>query len=244
MGIEGTGPPLNVGQHAPLSGGQLILAGLLLALANFMVVLDTTIANVSVPNIAGGLAVSPSQGTWVITSYGVAEAITVPLTGWLAKRFGPVRVFSPAMLSFAFWSMACGLAPSLGALVACRVLQGLSGGPMVPLSQALLLRVLRRVRDAIEAHLSEDINLPWLAGIAGCSPAHFSRAFKQSTGMSPSQRLAGRRMEKAKALLGDPALSLAEIALAVGFSAQPQFTTAFRRTTGAPPGAWRRDLAI
>ena len=58
-----------------------------------MVVLDITIANVSVPNIAGGLAVSPSQGTWVITSYAVAEAITVPLTGWLAQRFGAVKVF-------------------------------------------------------------------------------------------------------------------------------------------------------
>ncbi|MGG2324700.1 MFS transporter, partial [Salmonella enterica] len=65
---------------APLKGSALIFAGVALALANFMVVLDTTIANVSVPNIAGGLAVSPDQGTWTITSYSVAEAITVPLT--------------------------------------------------------------------------------------------------------------------------------------------------------------------
>ncbi len=118
----------------------MILAGLALAFANFMVVLDTTIANVSVPNIAGGLAVAPNQGTWVITSYAVAEAITVPLTGWLARRFGPVRVFATAMASFAFWSAACGLSPSLGVLVFCRVMQGLSGGPMIPLSQTLLLR--------------------------------------------------------------------------------------------------------
>ena len=68
-----------------------MLAGFLLAVANFMVVLDMTIANVSVPNIAGGLAVSPNQGTWVITSYAVAEAIMVPLTGWLAQRFGAVQ---------------------------------------------------------------------------------------------------------------------------------------------------------
>jgi len=125
----------------PLSGPLLIVAGVLLALANFIVVLDTTIANVSVPNIAGGLAVSPSQGTWVITSYSVAEAITVPLTGWLAQRFGPVRVFATAMISFGVCSALCGLAPSLGALVLFRVMQGLSGGPMIPLSQTLLLRV-------------------------------------------------------------------------------------------------------
>ncbi|MGJ3649514.1 DHA2 family efflux MFS transporter permease subunit [Sphingomonas sp. GlSt437] len=131
-----------------LKGPALLFAGLALALANFMVVLDTTIANVSVPNIAGGLAVSPDQGTWVITSYSVAEAITVPLTGWLARRFGPVKVFSLAMVSFAFWSAACGLAPSLGFLVVCRVMQGLSGGPMIPLSQTLLLRVFPPERQA------------------------------------------------------------------------------------------------
>ena len=76
-----------------MTGATLWITGVVLALANFMAVLDTTIANVSVPHIAGSLAVSPSQGTWVITSYSVAEAITVPLTGWLAGRFGAVRVF-------------------------------------------------------------------------------------------------------------------------------------------------------
>ena len=70
----------------PLTGVRLIVAAFALALANFVVVLDTTIANVSVPHIAGGLAVSPTQGTWVITSYAVADAISVPLTGWLARR--------------------------------------------------------------------------------------------------------------------------------------------------------------
>ncbi|MBV8622762.1 MAG: MFS transporter, partial [Herbaspirillum sp.] len=76
-----------------LSGGQLLGAGILLAAANFIAVLDTTIANVSVSHIAGALGSSTSQGTYVITSYAVAEAITVPLTGWLANRFGTVRVF-------------------------------------------------------------------------------------------------------------------------------------------------------
>ncbi len=125
----------------PLQGSALLLAGGLLALANFMVVLDTTIANVSVPSISGALAVSPTQGTWVITSYSVAEAITVPLTGWLAQRFGTVRVFCLAMAGFALFSAACGFAQSLGMLVAFRVAQGVCGGPMIPLSQSLLLRV-------------------------------------------------------------------------------------------------------
>lgn len=113
---------------------MLAVGAIVLALANFMVVLDTTIANVSVPTIAGGLAVSPSEGTWVITSYGVAEAITVPLTGWLASRFGVVRVFVVAMIGFAIFSAMCGLSQSLGMLIVFRVLQGLSGGPMIPLS--------------------------------------------------------------------------------------------------------------
>ena len=126
---------------APLVGSALILAGFLLAIGNFMVVLDMTIANVSIPNIAGGLAVSPSQGTWVITSYSVAEAIVVPLTGWLAGRFGAVKVFVTGMIGFGVCSALCGLAPSLGFLVLFRVMQGLCGGPIMPLSQTLLMRI-------------------------------------------------------------------------------------------------------
>lgn len=126
---------------SPMSGGPLWFAGSLLALSNFVVVLDTTITNVSVPNIAGGLAVSPSQGTWVITSYAVAEAIMVPLSGWLAQRFGAVRLFVASMIGFGICSALCGLAPSLGFLVLFRVLQGVCGGPMMPLSQTLLRRI-------------------------------------------------------------------------------------------------------
>ncbi len=85
---------------AELSGGRLILAAFVIALSNFMVVLDTTIANVSVPHITGNLAVSSTQGTWVVTSYAVAEAICVPLTGWLAGRFGTVRVFIFGLIGF------------------------------------------------------------------------------------------------------------------------------------------------
>lgn len=125
----------------PLEGSQLLMAGLLLAASNFIVVLDMTIANVSVPHIAGGLAISPNEGTYVITSYAVAEAITVPLTGWFSARFGTVRTFVIAMLAFGLCSLLCGMANSLGLLVGARILQGLSGGLLMPLSQTLLLRI-------------------------------------------------------------------------------------------------------
>ncbi|MCJ2184391.1 DHA2 family efflux MFS transporter permease subunit [Novosphingobium sp. 1949] len=129
------------GAAAPLTGGLLFMAAIAIGLGNFLVVLDTTIANVSVPTIAGALGVSSTQGTWVITSYAVAEAITVPLTGWLAKRFGAQRVFITCYLAFAVVSLLCGLATSLGTLIAGRVLLGLFGGPIMPLSQMLLLRI-------------------------------------------------------------------------------------------------------
>lgn len=125
----------------PLSGGMLWFAAIILAAANFVAVLDMTIANVSVPTIAGSLGATSSQGTWVITSYAVAEAITVPLTGWLAARFGAVRVFTIAMALFGVFSALCGLANSLGMLVFARICQGFAGGPLMPLSQTLLLRI-------------------------------------------------------------------------------------------------------
>jgi len=136
-------------EPAPLSGTTLILAGVVLAMTNFMVVLDTTIANVSVAHIAGGLGISSSEGTWVITSYAVAEAICVPLTGWLSKRFGTVRVFAAGMLGFGIFSMLCGMAASLGALVAFRIGQGICGGPLMALSQTLLLRVFPKEKHAM-----------------------------------------------------------------------------------------------
>ncbi len=134
---------------AQFGGSTLLLAGLVLALSNFMVVLDTTIANVSVAHIAGGLGISPSEGTWVITSYAVAEAICVPLTGWLARRFGEVRVFVAGMIGFGIFSFLCGTASSLGALVAYRVGQGLAGGPLMPISQTLLLRIFPKEKHAM-----------------------------------------------------------------------------------------------
>lgn len=127
--------------YGNLTGGKLMLAAFVLALANFMVVLDMTIANVSVPHITGSLAVSSSQGTWVITSYAVAEAICVPLTGWLAGRFGSVHLFGVCLLGFTIFSILCGISTSLEMLVFCRIGQGLFGGPIMPLSQTLLLRI-------------------------------------------------------------------------------------------------------
>jgi MFS transporter, DHA2 family, multidrug resistance protein len=138
MANESEGMPDEV---QPLSGWRLYLTGFALALANFVVVLDVTIANVSVPHIAGGLAISPTQGTWVITSYSVADAISVPLTGWLAARFGTVRWFIFSLIGFGTFSFLCGISRSLEMLVIFRILQGLSGGPLMPLTQSLLLRV-------------------------------------------------------------------------------------------------------
>ena len=112
---------------------------LALSAATFMNVLDTSIANVSLPAIAGDLGVSPNQGTWVITSFGVANAIAVPLTGWLSQRFGQVRLFMASVILFVLTSWLCGLAPNMTTLIIFRVLQGLAAGPLIPLSQTLLL---------------------------------------------------------------------------------------------------------
>jgi DHA2 family multidrug resistance protein len=123
----------------PLQGTQLLLGSVALAIATFMNVLDTSIANVSIPAISGDMGVSPNQGTWVITSFAVSNAISVPLTGWLTQRFGQVHLFVGSVLLFVIASLLCGLAPSIELLIAARVLQGAVAGPMIPLSQALLL---------------------------------------------------------------------------------------------------------
>ena len=123
----------------PLQGGALAMLTLVLSLATFMLVLDSTIANVAIPTIAGDLGASSSQGTWVITSFGVANAISIPITGWLAKRFGEVRLFLIATLLFVLASWLCGIANSLEMLIVFRVLQGAVAGPIIPLSQSLLL---------------------------------------------------------------------------------------------------------
>jgi DHA2 family multidrug resistance protein len=124
-----------------LVGSRKAFTALALALGTFMQVLDTSIANVSIPTIAGNLGVSSDQGTWVITSFAVANGVSVPLTGWLMQRFGVVRTFVLSVVLFTAASLLCGLAWSLPSLIAFRVLQGAVSGPMIPGSQALLINV-------------------------------------------------------------------------------------------------------
>ena len=135
-----------INKDAPLTGGMLWMVAIMLAMANFIAVLDMTIANVSMASIAGSLGISSSQGTWVITSYSVAEAIIVPLTGWLAGRFGTVRVFTTAMAMFGVFSALCGFSGSLEMLVFGRICQGLTGGCLMPLSQTLLSKIFPKER--------------------------------------------------------------------------------------------------
>ncbi len=133
-GGTGAGP-------APLTGGKLALVAFALALGTFMMVLDTTIANVSLPTIAGNLGVSADNSTWVVTAFAVANGIAVPLTGWLMGRFGVVRTFCVSVMLFTLASFLCGIAWSLPSLIAFRILQGGFSGPMMPGSQALLISV-------------------------------------------------------------------------------------------------------
>jgi len=126
--------------QAPSSAGIPRSVTLLaLALATFMQVLDTTIANVSIPTIAGYLGVSSNQGTWVITSFAVANGVSVPLTGWLVRRFGVVRTFVTSVVLFTVASFLCGISGNMTELILFRVLQGGVSGPIIPGSQALLL---------------------------------------------------------------------------------------------------------
>ncbi|SNX28060.1 MFS transporter, DHA2 family, multidrug resistance protein [Polynucleobacter meluiroseus] len=129
-------------QNPPqLVGLKLVLATVALGLGSFMNILDISIANVSLPAIAGDFAVSPAQGTWVITSYAVSEAIMLPLTGWLAGRFGDVRQFIVATLLFTLASLLCGASQSFEMLLFSRVLQGVVGASMIPLSQSLIIKI-------------------------------------------------------------------------------------------------------
>ena len=118
-----------------------MLAAITLGLASFMAVVDITIANVSVPTISGNLGVGSEEGEWTITSFAIANAICIPLTGWLGRRFGQVRLFISAVAAFTLASVLCGLAWSFDSLLLFRVLQGAVSGPIVPLSQALLVAV-------------------------------------------------------------------------------------------------------
>ena len=128
-------------QPRALTGVNLMLTAIALALATFMQVLDSTIANVSVPTIIGDLGGNASQGAWIITAFAVANGISVPITGWLILRFGMVRTFVASVLLFTIASAACGFAWNLESLILFRVIQGAVAGPMMPGSQALLVMI-------------------------------------------------------------------------------------------------------
>src|SRR6266850_6179228 len=108
-------------------------------LSTFMEVLDTTVVNVSLPHIAGSLSATIDESTWVLTSYLVANAIVLPMTGWLARTFGRKHLLMASVTGFTIASLLCGLAPNLPLLVVFRLIQGATGGAMQPLSQAVLL---------------------------------------------------------------------------------------------------------
>jgi DHA2 family multidrug resistance protein len=108
-------------------------------IATFMELLDTSIANVSLPHIAGGLAVSFDESTWVLTSYLVANAVVLPMSAWLSRVFGRKNYYMMCVALFTASSFLCGIAPTLGVLVACRVLQGIAGGGLAPVEQAILV---------------------------------------------------------------------------------------------------------
>lgn len=125
----------------PLTGFLRFIVGFALSAATFMIVLDYSIANVSIPYISGDLAVSTDEGTYVITSFAVGNSIALPITGWLTKRVGGVRLICLSLILFVFFSWTCGLSVNLPMLVISRFLQGFVAGPLIPLSQTLLIMI-------------------------------------------------------------------------------------------------------
>lgn len=124
---------------SPLVGYKRVVSLIGLALATFLIVLDYTVANVSLPYIAGDLSVSAQQGTYIITSFAVGNAVILPLSGWLTERIGAVRLLLLSLLLFITCSWLCGSAPDYRILVVARFLQGFVAGPLIPLSQTLLI---------------------------------------------------------------------------------------------------------
>src|SRR5580704_16121010 len=141
-------PPKPASPPAPLTGWQFALGAFAVSLATFMNVLDSSIANVAIPTLSGDLGVSVDEGTWVITLFAAANAVAIPLTGWLTQRVGQVKLFVTAILLFVMASAVCGLAPNLPLLLAARIVQGAVAGPLVPLSQSLLLATFPRNKSS------------------------------------------------------------------------------------------------
>lgn len=124
----------------PLTGLRLVLATIALGLGTFIQILDISITNVSIPDIAGSLGVSPQNGTWVITSFAISNGVVLLLTGWLVKRVGEVRLFVWSTALFTLASMLCGQADSLAELIVFRIMQGAVAGSLIPLSQSLIMQ--------------------------------------------------------------------------------------------------------
>jgi DHA2 family multidrug resistance protein len=136
-------------ESKPLTGPALGIVAVALALGTFMQVLDSTIANVTLPTIAGNLGASVDDATWVITAFAAANGVTVPLTGWLMGRFGVVRTFVVSVALFTITSFLCGVSTSMPMLVFFRLLQGGCSGPMIPGSQALLISIFPPQKRAV-----------------------------------------------------------------------------------------------
>lgn len=155
-----------IGEFRPAS---LALATIGLSLGTFMQVLDMTIANVSLPTIAGNLGASQDQSTWVITSFTVCQAITLPMTGFLSRRFGEVKVFVWAVLLFSLFSLLCGVATSLSMLVMFRAMQGAVCGPMYPITQSLMVSIYPRDKRGMALAIISMITVvaPIVGPVAG-----------------------------------------------------------------------------
>lgn len=166
---------------AAMTGALLAITSIALALGTFMQVLDSTIANVSIPTIAGNLGVSTSQGTWVITSFAVSNGVSVPLTGWLMMRYGVVKTFVGSVVLFTIASFLCGISWNLPSLIVFRILQGAVSGPMIPGSQALLIMIFPAAQRGtalaiwsmttlvapicgpiLGGYISDNISWPWI----------------------------------------------------------------------------------
>src|ERR1700748_3055869 len=164
-----------------MTGAPLAITALALALGTFMQVLDTTIANVSLPTIAGNLGVSADQGTWVVTAFAVANGASVPLTGWLMMRYGVVKTFVGSVALFTIASFLCGVSWNLPSLIIFRILQGAVSGPMIPGSQALLIMIFPGAQRGtalaiwsmttlvapicgpiLGGYISDNISWPWI----------------------------------------------------------------------------------
>src|SRR5262245_61420632 len=132
-------PAVPVAVPAPAPAINPWFIAITVTIATFMELLDTSIANVSLPHIAGGLATSYDESTWVLTSYLIANAVVLPLSAWLSRVFGRKRYYMVCVAIFSVSSVLCGLAPSLASLIVFRVIQGIGGGGLAPVEQAILV---------------------------------------------------------------------------------------------------------